>query len=96
MPPLALATLASLTPDKHQVKIVNDMVEEIDFTGEYDLVGLTAMTGQAHRAYQVADQFRAKGVPVVIGGIHASALPEEAAKHADNVPSNSSTSKFYS
>lgn len=85
MPPLALATIAALTPDRHAVRVVNDMVEMIDYDGDYDLVGLTAMSSQAPRAYQIADRFRKQGVKVVIGGIHASTLPDEAALHADAV-----------
>lgn len=85
MPPLALATIAGLTPDRHTVRAVNDMVEPVDFEGDYHLVGLTAMTSQAPRAYQIADRFRARGIKVVIGGIHASTLPDEAAQHADAV-----------
>jgi radical SAM superfamily enzyme YgiQ (UPF0313 family) len=85
MPPLSLAILNSLTPESHNVTIVNDMVEEINFDGDYDLVSLSAMTVQAPRAYQIADCFREKGVKVVIGGIHASMLTEEVLNHADSV-----------
>jgi len=85
LPPLSLAILDSLTPDRHKVTVVNDIVEDIDFSGGYDLVAITAMTTQAERAYQIADRFRAAGTRVIIGGIHASALPEEAKEHADSV-----------
>ena len=85
MPPLALALVAALTPDRHRVRVINDMVETIDYAGGYDLVGITALTSQAPRAYQIADRFRAHGTRVVIGGIHASMLPDEAAAHADAV-----------
>jgi radical SAM superfamily enzyme YgiQ (UPF0313 family) len=85
MPPLSLAILNSLTPGNHDVTVVNDMVEEIDFEGDYDLVSLSAMTVQTPRTYQIADRFRARGVKVVIGGIHASCLSEEAGQHADSV-----------
>ena len=85
LPPLSLAFLAALVPPKHKVSVVNDLVEQIDFEGAYDLVGITAMTMQAPRAYQIADRFRSRGIPVVLGGIHASMLPEEAAQHADAV-----------
>ena len=84
-PPLSLAVLDALTPSKHDVRVVNDIVEEIDFSDRYDLVAITAMTVQAPRAYQIADVFRQRNVPVVIGGIHATALPEEAKQHADAV-----------
>ena len=85
MPPLSLAIIDRLTPDRHQVKIVNDIVEDIDYSSSYDLVGITAMTMQAHRAYQVADRFREMGVKVIMGGIHAASLPHEAKQHADSV-----------
>lgn len=85
VPPLSLAILAALVPPKHKVSVVNDLVEQVDFEGAYDLVGITSMTMQAPRAYQIADQFRRRGIPVVMGGIHASMLPEEAAQHADAV-----------
>ena len=55
LPPLSLAILDGLTPRNHEVLIVNDIVEDIDFSGPYDLIGITAMTSQAQRAYQIAD-----------------------------------------
>ena len=84
-PPLALAILAGLTPPPHTVTVVNEIVEPLAFDAPYDLVGITAMTSQSERAYQIADAFRARGVPVVLGGIHPTALPEEAQGHADAV-----------
>jgi radical SAM superfamily enzyme YgiQ (UPF0313 family) len=84
-PPLSLAVLDALTPGKHDVRVVNDIVEEIDFSDRYDLVAITAMTIQIARAYQIADAFRRRNIPVVIGGMHATALPEEAQQHADAV-----------
>jgi len=85
LPPLPLAILDRLTPEQHQVKIVDDIVEDIDYSRSYDLVGISAMTVQAERAYQVADRFREIGVKVIMGGIHPSVLPHEAIKHADSV-----------
>lgn len=84
-PPLSLGIMAGLTPESHQVHVVNDMVEDIDFGVQYDLVALTAMTTQAPRAYQIAQRFRNQGVKVIIGGIHASMLPDEAKQFADAV-----------
>jgi len=84
-PPLSLAILDSLTPPQHRVKIVNDFVEEIDFSYPYDLVGITAMTSQIERAYQISDRFRSSGTKVIIGGIHATFMPEEVREHADSV-----------
>jgi radical SAM superfamily enzyme YgiQ (UPF0313 family) len=85
IPSLALAILDRLTPKHHTVQIVSDVVASIDFAGDYDLVGITVMTIQSERAYQIADQFRQRGVPVVLGGIHPSLLPAEAKQHADAV-----------
>jgi radical SAM superfamily enzyme YgiQ (UPF0313 family) len=85
LPPLSLAILDGLTPNRHNIKIINDIVEEIDFSPDFDLVAITAMTTQIGRAYQIADRFRNLGVKVVIGGIHATILPEEAKEHADSV-----------
>jgi radical SAM superfamily enzyme YgiQ (UPF0313 family) len=85
LPPLALAIIDRLTPEKHHIKIVDDLVENIDYSSSYDLVGITVMTSQADRAYQIADRFREMGVRVIMGGIHPSVLPHEAKKHADSV-----------
>ena len=85
LPPLSLAMLDSLTPSHHQVRVVNDIVEDIDFSNVFDIVGITAMTTQIKRAYQIADRFRNLGTKVVIGGIHATILPQEAKEHADAV-----------
>lgn len=82
-PPLNLCTLAGLTPSDIEVSLCDENNSEIDFSAEYDLVGITSMTGTAPRMYQIADTFRARGVPVVLGGSHVSALPEEALEHAD-------------
>lgn len=82
---LSLTTVAALFPKDTEIRIVNDSLEGIDFDEKVDLVGITAMTCTAPRAYEIADGFRAKGIPVVLGGIHVSALPEEAASHADAV-----------
>lgn len=84
-PPLPLAILDGLTPKQHRVKIVNEFVEEIDFSASYDLVAISAMTNQIPRAYQIAGQFKKLGVPVVLGGVHATVLHEEASQHVDSV-----------
>jgi radical SAM superfamily enzyme YgiQ (UPF0313 family) len=85
LPPLSLAVLSSLTPRTHRVQIVNDLAEEINFRGDYDLVGITCMTSQSERAYQIADRFRVRGCRVVLGGVHPTILPDEARAHADAV-----------
>ena len=84
-PPLTLPLVAALTPDDFDVTIRNDSFEEVDFDEKVDLVGLTAYTAQALRAYEIADEYRRRGVHVAMGGIHASMLPDEAAEHVDTV-----------
>jgi radical SAM superfamily enzyme YgiQ (UPF0313 family) len=83
--PLALPTLAAHTPSKHQVEIIDEEVEQIDFNRKYDLVGITTMTYKAPRAYKLAKAFMKTGAKVVMGGIHASMCPDEASKYFDSV-----------
>ncbi|MDD2500551.1 MAG: radical SAM protein [Geobacter sp.] len=85
LPSLSLKQVAAVTPPEWEVLLADEVQEEIDFEGEYDLVGITAMTHQAVRAYQIADRFRARGIPVVLGGIHPTVLPDEAIQHADSI-----------
>jgi radical SAM superfamily enzyme YgiQ (UPF0313 family) len=83
--PITLPLVAALTPPHHDVRIVNEALDDIDFSAGADIVGLTATTARAYRAYEIADEFRRRGACVVIGGVHASAMPEEALRHADTV-----------
>src|SRR5438132_1558795 len=85
--PLTLTTLAALVPEelKAEITLQDEGVQPLDLDIEADLVGITAMTGTALRAYRIADELRAKGHTVVLGGVHASLLPDEAAAHADAV-----------
>ncbi|MGA1874536.1 MAG: B12-binding domain-containing radical SAM protein [bacterium] len=82
---LGLPTVASLTPSNIDLELIDDFFEPIDFDDSADLVAITAFTPQAIRAYQIADEFRMRKVPVVIGGKHPTILPEEAVHHADYV-----------
>ncbi|NOQ18289.1 MAG: hypothetical protein GQ507_03515 [Dehalococcoidales bacterium] len=84
-PPLGLAMVAALTPPEVEVSLTDENVAVVDFQKETDLVGVTAQTITAQRAYEICDSFRARGVKVVLGGIHPSTLPEEASQHADDV-----------
>jgi len=84
-PPLSTATLAGLTPSGHTVSYADESIQPIDFSIKPDLVAITIMTPLAPRGYEIADRFRDMGVKVVIGGIHASNMPDEAAQHADAV-----------
>jgi radical SAM superfamily enzyme YgiQ (UPF0313 family) len=85
LPPMGLAMVAALTPPEVEVSLTDENVSVIDFQKDTDLVGITALTATALRAYEIADAFRARGIKVVLGGIHPSVLPEEASKHADAV-----------
>jgi radical SAM superfamily enzyme YgiQ (UPF0313 family) len=82
---LTLTTLAALTPQDIEVKITDENVEPIDFEEDVDLVGVTGMLMHASRAYQIALKFRQRGIPVVMGGPHASSLPLEVKEHVDAV-----------
>jgi radical SAM superfamily enzyme YgiQ (UPF0313 family) len=80
-----LAIIAALTPPEVEVYISDESISDTDYQNRVDLVGITTMTITASRAYQIADAFKARGVKVVLGGSHPSALPEEATQHADAV-----------
>jgi len=85
LPPIGLMKVAALTPPDWQVSIADEKIEKLDLAQEADLVGITAMTPTARRAYQIADHFRQRGIKVVMGGMHVSNLPEEALRHCDGV-----------
>lgn len=85
LPPLNLAILASQTPHLYNVRIVDEAVEDINFDMAADLVGITCMTPLAPRAYEISARFRARGIPVVLGGIHPSIMSDEAIQYADAV-----------
>src|ERR1700757_2563505 len=84
-PQLTMPLIAALTPRDHSVTHTDEIVEPVRFDEPADLVGITAPTPSALHAYGLAREFRRRGVPVVIGGPHATALPEEAERHADAV-----------
>ncbi len=84
-PPLNLLIIAAVTPPDIEITLIDEHFENIDYNQQYDLVALTAMTQQANRAYSIADKFRQKNIPVVMGGVHASVLPNEALQHVDSV-----------
>ncbi len=88
IPNLALPILSALSPRDVEISLTDDLLTPIDLRRdlkEVDLVGITVLSKTALRAYQIADAYREKGIPVVLGGIHPTALPEEAKKHADSV-----------
>jgi hypothetical protein len=85
--PLAglLAVAASIPRERYEVVLTDENIEPIDFDLKADLVGLSAMTSYVKRGYEIADRFRSKGVPVVMGGVHPSFMPSEALRHCDAV-----------
>jgi radical SAM superfamily enzyme YgiQ (UPF0313 family) len=85
MEPLAPAVLAGLTPGDVDVRFYDDRLEEIPFDERTDLVAISIETYTARRAYQIATEYRSKGVPVVLGGFHATLCQEEAALYGDAV-----------
>jgi len=85
MPQLALYILEGLTPVEHEVKIIEEEVVPINLEESCDLVGISCMTANAPRAYEIAYEFRQRGKTVVLGGVHPTILPEEALDHADAV-----------
>jgi radical SAM superfamily enzyme YgiQ (UPF0313 family) len=85
IPQLGLHILAALTPPEHEVKIVEEEVEDVNMDEPCDLVGISCMTANAPRAYHLADEFRRRGRQVVLGGVHPSILPDEAMGRADAV-----------
>jgi radical SAM superfamily enzyme YgiQ (UPF0313 family) len=85
MEPLPPALIAGITPRDVEVRFYDDRMEEIPFDEPTDLVALSVETYTARRAYQIASDFRKRGVPVVMGGFHASLCPDEVARYADAV-----------
>ena len=85
LPNLTVFYLAGMVPREHDVSAVEESIQDFDFSEPLDLVAITANTPNVERAYQIADEFRRRGVRVVMGGIHVSLLPGEARQHADAV-----------
>ena len=85
--PLSLMVLAGLTPPEWEITIVDENLGIPDYAAmpRPDLVGITAFTSQANRAYELAAAFRERGVPVVMGGIHATMCADEAVQCVDSV-----------
>ena len=85
--PLAglLAVAGAVPRERYDVVLTDENIESVDFEMKADLVGISAMTSYVKRGYEIADAFRARGVPVVMGGVHPSFMPQEALKHCDAV-----------
>ncbi len=84
IPPLSLAYIAAVTPSDWEVKIADENFGRLEIE-DADLVGISAFTSNINRAYEIATQYRDRGIKVVLGGIHASMLPDEALHYADAV-----------
>ncbi|MEW5981485.1 MAG: radical SAM protein [Acidobacteriota bacterium] len=82
---MSLLSVAALTPDRHQIRVVDEQVEDIPWDEGFDLAGITVMTAAAPRAYALCGEFRARHIPVVLGGFHPTFNADEALAHADAV-----------
>jgi radical SAM superfamily enzyme YgiQ (UPF0313 family) len=85
MEPLMLGVLAGLTPEDVEVVLYDDRMEHIPFDAPTDLVAITVESYTARRAYEIAAEYRQRGVRVIMGGMHVSLLPDEAMQHADSI-----------
>jgi radical SAM superfamily enzyme YgiQ (UPF0313 family) len=85
IPQLALHLLEGLTPQEHEVTLVEEENEVLNLEEECDLVGISCMTSNAPRAYHLAQEFKKRGKTVVFGGVHPTILPDEALQHGDSV-----------
>jgi radical SAM superfamily enzyme YgiQ (UPF0313 family) len=85
--PLAglLSVAGAIPRDRYEVVLTDENIESIDFDLDADLVGISAMTCYVNRGYEIADAFKARGIPVVMGGVHPSFMPREALQHCDAV-----------
>ncbi len=84
-PPLGLATLAAYLDPDLDISLQDEHVEKLDLNDQPDLVVIQVYITNAYRAYQIADHYRARGAYVVLGGLHVTSLPDEAAPHADSI-----------
>jgi radical SAM superfamily enzyme YgiQ (UPF0313 family) len=85
MEPLQLGVLAGLTPEHIDTVLYDDRMEDIPYDEPTDLVAITVETYTARRAYEISDEFRQRDVPVIMGGMHPSLIPEEAQQYADSI-----------
>ncbi|MBI4521734.1 MAG: B12-binding domain-containing radical SAM protein [Gemmatimonadetes bacterium] len=86
LPSLGLLVVAALTPPEHEVSYLEIAdIRQVASLPDFDLVGISSFTAQIDEAYAVADQYRARGTTVVLGGTHVTLLPDEALQHADAV-----------
>jgi radical SAM superfamily enzyme YgiQ (UPF0313 family) len=96
-PPLGLATLAALLSPEDEAEIVDQHVQKLSIDDSPDVVAIQVYITNAYRAYAIADAYRAKGIFVILGGLHVTSLPDEAAEHADAIflgPAEESFGRF--
>jgi radical SAM superfamily enzyme YgiQ (UPF0313 family) len=84
-PSLTLKQLAAITPSGHALTVIDERYENIDFTIPYDVVAISTLTYNSLRGYEIAKEFKKRGATTVIGGYHATLLPDEAQQYADAV-----------
>jgi radical SAM superfamily enzyme YgiQ (UPF0313 family) len=84
-PPLGIATLAGYFSEHDEIELVDEHVEQIKLDDQPDLVCIEVYITNAKRSYFIADHYRSIGVHVILGGVHVTSLPEEAAQHADTI-----------
>ncbi len=82
---LAIPTLLAVTPDRHEIRVFDENIEEIDYNWQADLVGITVRTMFAARAYAISEDYQSRGVTTVLGGIHPSMVPDEALEHCNTI-----------
>ena len=85
MEPLMLGVLAGLTPEEHEVVLHDDRIEPIPYDDPTDIVAITVETYTARRAYEIAAEYRRRGVAVIMGGMHVMLVPQEVQQHADSI-----------
>ena len=87
LPSLGLLTLAGMTPAGIEMEYMDvpDLSKIEDLPGEFDAVAISSFTAQMNEAYELADRYRAAGTTVLLGGLHVTALPDEALQHADAI-----------
>lgn len=85
MEPHTFAVLAGFTPDRHDIRLCDDRFEPVPYDGDFELVAINTEIYTARRAYEIADRFRNLGMRVILGGCHATMIPDEAVRHADAV-----------
>lgn len=84
-PPLGLATLAAYLSESDEAEIVDQHVQKLDLNDSPDVVAIEVYITNAYRAYAIADSYRKRGIFVILGGLHVTSLPDEAAAHADAI-----------